>query len=460
VNEVRIACVQLQAREVDDAGRALEEALDAADRAAGDADLVLLPEATYPGYILHEGWRFDDEAYGRARAAFGDVARRRGAWIAVGLVRQLEDGLVNSAVLLNPDGGVAATADKRFLWHFDSRWFRVGKPGEVISLPWGPTGMFVCADARMTEIPRRLAVGGARVLLDSTALVLSPLGTNAQLEYMLAARAWENGAFLAVANKCGSEAGIVRYGGRSTIFDPWGARLGEAGPQDPEIVFAELDPDQAPGPRWGPDPGSFPELSAPIESLPITRVLAGPPPGTPLRLAMAREGVESTRPAKELNVDLVIGRRMTPMMDVLSVDGGSFRFGDLTYQSGDLVVCGAATVGLLAADGGVAPESVRSLMLRGASLVVFDRAGVDVPEFVLRTRADENRIFLVTLDSDDRWQIHAPTGASLGQGPTEGLDAVYVELLLALCWQKEMAPGTDIIRNRPGNGDSPREEGG
>jgi predicted amidohydrolase len=43
------------------------------------------------------------------------------------------------------------------------------------------------------------------LLLDPTALVLSPLGTNAQLEYMLAARAWENGVFLAVANKSGSE---------------------------------------------------------------------------------------------------------------------------------------------------------------------------------------------------------------------------------------------------------------
>lgn len=167
---MRIACVQLRAREVDDADRALEEALDAADRAAREAQLVVLPEATYPGYILHEGWILSGSAYDLAREAFGDVARRHGAWIVVGLVRPLEDGLVNSAVLFSSDGDVAAIADKRFLWHFDSRWFREGTPGEVVTLPWGPIGMFVCADARMTEIPRRLAVRGARLLLDPTAL--------------------------------------------------------------------------------------------------------------------------------------------------------------------------------------------------------------------------------------------------------------------------------------------------
>jgi len=446
---MRIACVQLRAREVEEADRALEEALDAADRAARQADLVVLPEATYPGYVLHQRLNFDRSAYDRARDAFGEVAREHGAWIAVGLVRPVEGGLVNSAVLLGSAGKVEAIADKTFLWHFDSRWFRSGTPGEVIALPWGQIGMFVCADARMAEIPRRLAVRGARLLIDPTALVLSPLGTNAQLEYMLSARAWENGAFLAVANKCGSEAGIARYGGRSAIFDPSGARLTEAGPHDPEIVAANVELQEAPGPPVEVVAGSLPELSVPIESLPVTRALASPPPGGPCRVAMVREGVEARRMATELDVDLVIGRRLSPMERVVSVEGGSFRIGDRTYGSGEVVECGTATVGLLNGDGGAAPEMVRALMLRAANVVVWDKAGVDVPEFVIRTRADENRLFLVTIDGGDQWRIHAATGALLGQGPLEGLDAVYVELPLALAWQKEMAPGTHVVRDRP-----------
>lgn len=45
---MRIACVQLAARDVEESGRALDEALAAAGEAAREADLVVLPEATYP----------------------------------------------------------------------------------------------------------------------------------------------------------------------------------------------------------------------------------------------------------------------------------------------------------------------------------------------------------------------------------------------------------------------------
>jgi predicted amidohydrolase len=446
---MRIACVQLRARDVEEADRALEEAMTAAHEAAGEADLVLLPEATYPGYVLHDEASIDAASYDRAREAFGDVAREHGAWVAVGLARPAEGGLANSAVLLDPEGDVATVVDKSFLWHFDSRWFRAGIPGGVVALPWGSAGMFVCADARMPEIPRRLVLDGARLLLDPTALVLSPLGTNAQLEYMLSARAWENGAFLAVANKCGTEAGIARYGGRSAIFDPSGARLREAGPRDPGIVVADVDLGTAPGPPTGSIADVHPEFSTPGDALPITDVLAAPPAAFTLRLAMLRAGVAPGRILAELAVDVAVGRRVPSTGTVLSVEDGSFRLGDRTHGSGEVVELGPWRVGLVAGGRGASPEAVRALMLRGASVVVWDRAGVDVPEFVLRTRADENRVFLVTLDAGDRWRIHSANGALLGEGPQEGLDAVYVELPLALAWQKEMAPGTDIVRNRP-----------
>ena len=52
------------------------------------------------------------------------------------------------------------------------------------------------------------------------ALVLGPSGRNAQIDYMLSARAAENGAYVVVANKCGTEAGISRYAGRSSVWGP------------------------------------------------------------------------------------------------------------------------------------------------------------------------------------------------------------------------------------------------
>lgn len=446
---MRIACVQLAARDVEESGRALDEALAAAGEAAREADLVVLPEATYPAYILHEAApHLDPAPYERALEAFGAVAREHETYVAVGLIRPEGADLLNSAVLLDPGGQVRSISDKAFLWHFDRRWFRRGAPGEVAGLPFGPTGVFVCADARMTEIPRRLALAGARLLLDPTALVLSPRGTNAQLEFMLAARAWENGAFLAVANKCGAEAGIARYGGRSAIFDPSGARLVEAAPDTPEIIVADVSLEEAPGPPVAADPRGYPELSAPIESLPIAKALAAGPPRALLRLAMLRESVAPGRPLEELDADLGIGRSVRAP-DVLSVENGGFGLGDRSYGSGDVVPFDETLLGLLSGDRLAVPEEARSLMLRGASVVVWDRAGVRIPDEIVRTRADENRVFLVSLEEDDGWRVHGPTGALLGSGPHDGLEAEFVELPLALAWHKEMAPGTHVVFDRP-----------
>jgi len=447
---MRVACVQLRARDVEDSERALEEALAAAVEAARRADLVVLPEATYPGYVLHEAARHLDPApYERALEEFASIAREQGAWMTVGLVRPVGSELANSAVVLGPDGRVASITDKSFLWHFDRRWFRPGRPGEVVALPWGTAGVFVCADARMTEIPRRLAAAGARLLLDPTALVLSPLGVNAQIEYMLAARAWENGAFLAVANKCGAEAGIARYGGRSAILDSWGERLVEAPADEPAIVVAEIDLEEAPGPPVAVSPSGYPELSAPIESLPIAEALAAGPPRAALRLALLREGGEPDRLLEELDVNLGVGRSVARRQNVLSSGNGEFRLGDRTHASGEVVLHGETRLGLLSGDRLAVPEEARSLMLRGAGLIVWDGAGTSLPDEVLATRADENRVFLLSLEDGDAWRVHGPTGGLLGEGPHDGLDAVFVELPLALAWQKEMAPGTHVVLDRP-----------
>jgi predicted amidohydrolase len=447
---MQIACVQLRAREVSEADTALEEAVEAAAEAGQDADLVVLPEATYPGYVLHEAGPYLDPGwFERGSAAFAGVALGTKTWVAVGLVRADDDAVLNSAVLLDPEGRVTSISDKVFLWHFDTGWFRPGRPGDVVSLPSGKAGMFVCADARMVEVPRRLAVEGARLLLDPTALVLSPAGTNAQIEYMLEARAWENGAYLAVANKSGVEAGIARYAGRSAIFGPAGERLAEAGQDVAEIVRADVDLASAPGPPIERAPAGYPELSMPPEALPIAEVLASPPPAAPLRVVLVPGTLpDPQRVLAELAADVAIGPKLAPADNVLSLPGGSVLRGGQELESGTIISVGEARIGVLRGDRGLVPEEVRVLMLRGASVVVWSTGQVEVPEMVTRTRADENRIFLVLMAGNGTWTVHGPTGAQIGAGPEPGMRATLVDLPLALAWQKEMAPGTDVVRGR------------
>lgn len=448
-DEIRVSCVQLEARDVERSQLALDEAVTAARTAAADAAIVVLPEATYPGYVLHDAASYlDPRWWARGVAAFADVAREGGAFVVVGLIRTVDGRLRNTAAVIGPDGTVVGVADKSFLWHFDSQWFVPGVPGEVLHLPFGDAGVFVCADARMMEIPRRLAIDGARLLCDTTALVVGPAGTNAQIEYMLGARAWENGAFVAVANKCGYEAGIAHYAGRSAIYGPDGERIADAPPDEPAIVTAVIDLSRATGPPAGRRPQAYAGLSRTTE--PATGVPNGPPPATPLRVAMVQGPADEPRLRRELAADLVVTRGDAVAEGVLSVDDGRFRLGTATYAGGDVVDVAGARVGLLAGDRLSVPEEVRRLMLDGATVVVWDRPSEDAtPPAVMQTRADENRVFVIVTSADLGWVVIAPTGAiQAARRPDDRLAAVLVELPLALAWAKEMAPGTDVVAHR------------
>jgi predicted amidohydrolase len=447
---VRVACVQLAAREVEESEAALAEAVDAAERAGRRADLVVLPEATYPGYVMHDETDFlDDSWWERGVGAFGDVARAAEAYLVVGLVRATSGRVRNSAALLGPDGHLLGVGDKSFLWHFDSRWFAPGTPSDVVKLPFGQVGIFICADARMMEIPRRLSVEGAQLLIDSTALVLGPSGANAQIEYLLEARAWENGSFLAVANKCGSEAGIAHYAGRSAIFGPDGLRLAEGPPDRPATITAVIDIDRAKGPPIPRRPGGYHQLVKPIEETGIARALSDPPPARPWRLAIMQARGDEERLLRELAADLILTRGKTLAPEVLGLEEDGFWWGAKLFPSGQVVESGDALVGLLSGDRMAVPEEVRCLMLEGASVIIWDRAhDHETPLSVVRTRADENRVFVVVMAVDGTWRVIAPSGALMAEGPRNHVKAVLVDLHLALTWDKEMAPSSHVVHGR------------
>ena len=122
---IRVAAVQLAAHDRDAFERTLDTVVDAAARAARDADLVVLPEATFPAYVLGQApleTRETDEGVERLRA----VARETRTVIVAGAAMRRGGQTYNAAVAIDPDGSVAGYADKLFLWHFDRRWFARG----------------------------------------------------------------------------------------------------------------------------------------------------------------------------------------------------------------------------------------------------------------------------------------------------------------------------------------------
>jgi predicted amidohydrolase len=525
---VRVSLLQLRAFDLKEAAEGLRHTLEMVDRAAAERpDLIVLPEVTYPAYFLRSR-----EEYRRVRPlhadallhTFGGRAAQHGAYLAVGVAFPSDEGEVtNSALLFAPDGSLAGRYDKSFLWHFDRRWFRAGAHYPVFETALGRLGLLICADGRLPEIARCLALGGAQVIVDPTAWVSwgrqpSEL-SNPQPEYMMSARALENGVWVVAAGKVGIEAGSLVYCGRSCVIDPRGRVLASAGTEEETILTFDVDPAEATGPPFARRPDLYSTLTAPTEELPAARL-----PGEPLavgpgsrRLAVLQATLPATGTAflqdarrwletlRRQDVDLVLfpatpvrhlgaypAPELLPSLQALSgqsgvmlgatlleqatgaryrtfylLDGGEVllahrqtHHGFHTESAGlalgnepcPVVATRAGNVGVLLGAEGFVPEVARSLMLRGAEVLLWP---LDAPRFdvwtVARCRADENRVYMAVATAptaEGGAQVVDPTGRVVASALAGQEMACSAQVNRALSRWKDMAPATNVVLGR------------
>jgi predicted amidohydrolase len=260
VDSCSVTALQLQAHDRDAFARCVDPILEATRRAAAASDLVVLPEGTFPAYVLGER-SIDDGAVNEAVGRVREIAQRSRTVIVVGVAAPVDGELRNAALVIDADGSLAGRADKLFLWHFDRRWFAAGERIEPIATAIGALGVLICADGRLPTISRALVDRGARLLVMPTAWVTSgrdPAALeNVQADLLARVRAYENGVPFVAANKCGAELGMVAYCGKSQIVDASGDVLAIASERDPEALRATVTM-QTPQPHRAPvvDPTS------------------------------------------------------------------------------------------------------------------------------------------------------------------------------------------------------------
>src|SRR5580692_6376394 len=264
---ITVAALQLAAHDRGDFRIGLKRALDAARLASRDADLIVLPEATFPAYVLgkaplavHE----TQDAIDGLRA----IARENGTVIVAGAA-VLRDGRAhNAALVIDADGSLAGHADKLFLWHFDRQWFEGGQRLAPIQTKIGVLGVLICADGRLPTISRALVDRGAQALVMPTAWVTSGRNPdaleNVQADLLARVRAYENRVPFVAANKCGSELGMVAYCGKSQIVDSSGELVAIASQREPQILYGTVELGADGVPR-APNPSNPPRVANAIE---------------------------------------------------------------------------------------------------------------------------------------------------------------------------------------------------
>lgn len=519
----RVALLQLPAYAIEDAAASLDHTLGAIDRAARERpDIIVMPEMTYPAYLLGSSDLSGlQTSPADALERFAGRARRHRVYIAAGLA--LDDGRgghVNAAALLDRNGALAGRYAKSFLWHFDSKWFTPGDAYPIFETDVARVGMLVCADARVPEIPRALALAGAQIILDLTAWVSGARHeqdlTSAQREYIIQARAIENGVWIAAADKFGVEAESIVYCGGSCVINPRGEYVASLGAAEEGVLTYDI-PVQDPAPPITRRPELYDVLAHPTESLPVIRTLdeesALPSrqhniavvqmtmprtgaaflaaarrhatrlalqdaelvlfPATPgrLRTAYPHDEVLAGMLALSSETGLCLaftvsrpdadGQRAMYLLGprgVIAVHAQSHRPPGPRFETmplGDTPCPVASTpvgrVGLIAAAEGFVPEVARSLVLRGAEILLWasDTPGASA-ELIARCRADENRVYVAAAAAPAAGAsiIVDPSGRTLAIALRDRELAVSADVNPLLSHVKRRAPGTDVIRDR------------
>ena len=507
--EITVALIQHRAYDVRHSAQGLESVLTMLEDTP-QVDLVVLPECSYPGYYLGllgdpfkavEGWE-------KALGAFRDYAARRRCHVVAGIAEGDGSRLYNSAFLIGRDGAVIGRSRKTFLWHFDSKWFSPGEEFAVFDTDLGKLGMIVCADGRLPEISRALALKGAEIIADSTNWVTTGSDparlANPQVEYMMAVRAAENGAFFVCANKVGTEAESVVYCGRSLIVAPTGDVVREASSDKEETVVATLSLDPryraaAMALRREHYSQDFSLLAETNEATPLKGILETPmvPATSHAQVAVAQvdrdislqsfiatasslasrlsqQGAdlvafpevpcstmrEFTSPIKEafrplashLKIHVAVASHGNPAVTLVFAPDERV----LTYdgRDGDLLKIGDLRVGFLRGRQALVPEAARVLFLKGADLLVWQAdLGTGLERKVCMTRAAENRVFMAlancsSKDSNRNSMIVSPDGRTLAETFPGTTQAVMALVSPAQSRVKSLIRGSDVFRDR------------
>ena len=243
--QVSVAAIQLDAHDRSAFMQRWPQICTRIRAAAGKgARLIVLPEGTVPAYVIGH-----DPADGDVlQAALDDVqslARSTATVIVYGSVRRTSHEQYNSAYVVDSDGTVAGYADKCFLWHFDRRWFAIGRLGAPVQTSLGRLGVLICADGRIPTISRALVDRGAEMLVMPTAWVTSGRDPeqleNVQANLLAQVRARENAVPFVAANKVGVEQSCVAYCGKSQIIAGDGTLIALASQHSEETLIETID---------------------------------------------------------------------------------------------------------------------------------------------------------------------------------------------------------------------------
>ena len=245
---MRIALVQHVAgldrnRNVDRGLEALSEA------AASGAEVVVYPELAFTRFHPQcrlEGNRLDlaEPIPGPTTTRFSQEAARLGIVVVLNLYERSGDRAFDSSPVIDADGALLGTTRMMHITQYEGfyeqDYYDPGDTGApVYDTAKGRLGVAICYDRHYPEYMRALALDGADLVVIPQAGAVGewPAGV---FEAELQAASFQNGYFIALANRVGQEE-LLRFAGGSLVVDATGCVVARAPEHEECILYADVD---------------------------------------------------------------------------------------------------------------------------------------------------------------------------------------------------------------------------
>jgi omega-amidase len=205
------------------------------------AELVVFPEMIDTGYSMPVIQKHAKAWADGAVAELQKVARELSLAIVCGISERDGQCIYNAQVLVDAQGEIAAKYRKTHLVTaapLDERsCFTPGNEFVSCKIDQFNLGLSICYDLRFPEMCRTLAVArGVNVFVTSSAW---PMVRVEHLRILALARAIENQSYLVLANRVGTDDGVM-FCGSSAIIDPYGTIVAAASVDREELLQAQI----------------------------------------------------------------------------------------------------------------------------------------------------------------------------------------------------------------------------
>ncbi len=239
---MRIAALQMQSACGDVCANLARIERAAADAAKGGAALLITPELCVTGYGAGEAIRnLAEPADGDVIHALQAISRATGIALIAGFAERAGADIYNSAAFVNGDAPAAIYRKSHLYGDYERSLFKPAKPANcIVGMGGLKLGILICYDVEFPENVRRLALGGADMVLVPTALPAGPSGTFIA-NHMIQVRAFENQIFVAYVNHAGADERFT-FAGLSRIAAPDGSLLAVGDNAGETLMFADVDP--------------------------------------------------------------------------------------------------------------------------------------------------------------------------------------------------------------------------